>query len=66
MPDLTGMTLSQATEQLETKHLELGTVSTIESAPKGKDRVVVQRPSSQTQVEQNSPVNLEIGTGIKE
>jgi len=26
----------------------------------------VQRPSGQTQVDQNSPVNLEIGTGVKE
>ena len=66
VPDLTGMTLSQATEQLQTSHLDLGTVTTIESAPKGKDRVVVQRPSGQTQVDQNSPVNLEIGTGVKE
>ena len=66
VPDLTGMTLFQATEQLQTNHLELGTVSTIESAPKDRNKVVVQRPSGQTQVDQNSPVNLEIGTGIKQ
>ena len=61
VPDLTGMTLSQATAQLQTSHLTLGTVSEIESAPKKKDKVVVQRPSGQTQVDQESPVNLEMG-----
>ena len=66
VPDLTGMTLSQATEQLQTSHLALGTISKIESAPKDKNKVVAQRPSGQTQVDQSSPVNLEIGTGIKE
>ncbi len=66
VPDLTGMTVSQATAQLESSHLELGTVTKIGSAPKSKNKVVAQRPSSQTQVDQNSPVNLEIGTGVKE
>jgi len=60
------MTVSQATARLATSHLELGTVTKIGSTPKGKNKVVAQRPSSQTQVDQNSPVNLEIGTGVKE
>jgi len=55
------MTLSQATAQLQTSHLTLGSVSEIESPPKNKDKVVVQRPSGQTQVDQESPVNLEMG-----
>jgi serine/threonine protein kinase len=65
VPDLTGMTLSQATAQLQTSHLTLGTVSKIDSAPKNKDKVVVQRPSGKTQVDQDSAVNLEMGTGVR-
>ena len=64
VPDLTGMTLSQATAQLQTSHLTLGTVGKIDSAPKNKDKVVTQRPSGQTQVDQDSAVNLEMGAGV--
>ena len=60
MPDLTGMTLQQAVAKLEDKQLTLGTVTTVES-PTGKVGTVVnQRPSGQTQVDQDSPVNVEI------
>ena len=61
VPDLTGMTLSEASAQLRAGHLALGTITKIESAPKNKDKVVAQRPSGQTQVDQKSPVNLELG-----
>ncbi len=62
VPDLSGMTLSQATAQLQVSRLALGAISPIESAAANKDKVVVQRPSSQTEVSQDSTVNLEMGT----
>uniref|UniRef100_UPI003B3BD90F PASTA domain-containing protein n=1 Tax=Nakamurella sp. TaxID=1869182 RepID=UPI003B3BD90F len=41
-----------------------GTVTPTESSDADKDKVVNQRPSSQTQVAQDSAVNLEIGKGV--
>ena len=64
VPDLSGMTLEEATAQLRDSRLTLGTVTPIESTDENKDRVVNQRPSSQTQVAQDSAVNLEIGKGV--
>jgi serine/threonine-protein kinase len=64
VPDLSGMSLEQATAQLRDSRLTLGTVTNSESTDENKDKVVNQRPSSQTQVQQNSAVNLEIGKGV--
>lgn len=64
VPDLSGMTLEEATAQLRESRLTLGTVTPTESSDADKDKVVNQRPSSQTQVAQDSAVNLEIGKGV--
>ncbi|MEP6561689.1 MAG: Stk1 family PASTA domain-containing Ser/Thr kinase, partial [Nakamurella sp.] len=64
VPDLSGMSLEQATAQLRDSRLTLGTVNNVESTDENKDKVVNQRPSSQTQVAQDSAVNLEIGKGV--
>ncbi|MET0865013.1 MAG: Stk1 family PASTA domain-containing Ser/Thr kinase [Nakamurella sp.] len=64
VPDLSGMTLEQATAQLRESRLTLGTVNNVESTDENKDKVVNQRPSNQTQVAQDSAVNLEIGKGV--
>ena len=64
VPDLSGMSLEQATAQLRDSRLTLGTVTNVESTDENKDKVVNQRPSSQTQVAQDSAVNLEIGKGV--
>ena len=64
VPDLSGMSLEQATAQLRESRLTLGTVNSVESTDDNKDKVVNQRPSSQTQVPQDSAVNLEIGKGV--
>ena len=64
VPDLSGMTLEEATAQLRDSRLTLGTVTPTESSDENKDRVVNQRPSSQTQVGQDSAVNVEIGKGV--
>ena len=64
VPDLSGMTLEEATAQLRDSRLTLGTVTPTESSDADKDKVVNQRPSSQTQVAQDSAVNLEIGKGV--
>ena len=64
VPDLSGMSLEQATAQLRDSRLTLGTVNNVESTDDDKDKVVNQRPSSQTQVAQDSAVNLEIGKGV--
>src|SRR6478736_2172569 len=64
VPDLSGMTLEEATAKLRYSRLTLGTVTPTESTDANKDKVVNQRPSSQTQVAQDSAVNLEIGKGV--
>jgi len=64
VPDLSGMTQEEATAKLRDSRLTLGTITPTESSDADKDKVVNQRPSSQTQVAQDSPVNLEIGKGV--
>ncbi|HEY4990476.1 MAG TPA: Stk1 family PASTA domain-containing Ser/Thr kinase [Nakamurella sp.] len=64
VPDLSGMSLEEATAKLRDARLTLGTVTPSESTDADKDKVVNQRPSSQTQVAQDSAVNLEIGKGV--
>ncbi len=60
VPDLTGMSLSQATAKLQAKQLTLGTVTSVDTRDGKAGTVVNQRPSGQTQVDQNTPVNVEI------
>src|ERR1700712_2857287 len=64
VPDLSGMSQEEATAKLRDARLTLGSVTTVESKDELKDKVVNQRPSSQTQVTQNSAVTLEIGLGV--
>jgi len=64
VPELSGMSLEEATAKLRDSRLTLGTVTPSESTDANKDKVVNQRPSSQTQVAQDSAVNLEIGKGV--
>ncbi|HEY5152070.1 MAG TPA: Stk1 family PASTA domain-containing Ser/Thr kinase, partial [Mycobacterium sp.] len=64
VPDLSGMTQEEATAKLRDSRLTLGTITPTKSSDADKDKVVNQRPSSQTQVAQDSPVNLEIGKGV--
>jgi len=61
VPDLSGMSLPQATAVLQTSRLTLGTLTPTESSQSNIDKVVNQRPSSHTQVAQDTPVNLQIG-----
>jgi serine/threonine-protein kinase len=60
VPDLTGMTLEQAVGKLSDKQLTLGTVTKVDTPDGEAGTVVNQRPSWQTQVDQNTPVNVEI------
>jgi eukaryotic-like serine/threonine-protein kinase len=64
MPDLSGMSLAEATTKIQDSRLTPGTVTPVDSTDADKDKVVGQRPSSQTQVAQASVVNLEIGKGV--
>src|SRR6185312_12756375 len=56
VPDLTGMTLEQAVGKLSDKQLTLGTVTKVDTPDGEAGTVVNQRPSWQTQVDQNTPV----------
>jgi len=60
VPDLTGMTLDEAAVKLQEKQLILGSVTRVESSDTQSGTVVNQRPSGKTQVDQDSPVNVEI------
>ena len=63
MPDLSGMSLTQATAALQADRLTLGTVTPTASSQANKDKIVDQRPSGQTVVTQDTAINLDIGTG---
>ena len=58
------MPLEQATATLQEKGLTLGTVSRVDSTDAMTGNVVGQRPSSHTQVNQDSPIDIEIGRGV--
>jgi serine/threonine-protein kinase len=60
VPDVTGMTLEQAQATLRDKQLVLGTVEQVDSPKAAAGRVVNQRPSELTEVDENTPVNIEI------
>ena len=60
VPDLTGMSMSQATAKLQEKQLTLGTVTSVDTRDGKPGTIVNQRPSGQTQVDQDTPVNIEI------
>ncbi|WP_166442294.1 Stk1 family PASTA domain-containing Ser/Thr kinase [Nakamurella flava] len=64
VPDLSNLSVEEATAKLRDSRLTLGTVTPTESTDDQKDKVVGQRPSKQTQVSQDSAVNLEIGKGV--
>ncbi|MET0966421.1 MAG: Stk1 family PASTA domain-containing Ser/Thr kinase [Nakamurella sp.] len=60
VPDVTGMTLEQAQATLRDKQLVLGAVEQVDSPKAAAGRVVNQRPSELTEVDENTPVNIEI------
>ena len=64
VPDLSGMPLDQASATLQEKGLTLGSVSRVDSTEAMTGNVVGQRPSSHTQVNHDSPIDIEIGRGI--
>ena len=64
VPDLSGMTLEQATKTLQDKGLTLDAISRADSSDLMKEKVVAQRPSSHTEVTRDAPVDVVIGKGI--
>jgi|SRR6478609_10862749 eukaryotic-like serine/threonine-protein kinase len=64
VPDLSGMSLEQATKTLQDKGLTLDAVSRADSSDEMKEKVVAQRPSSHTEVTRNAPVDVVIGKGV--
>ena len=60
VPDLTGMTLAEAGAALQEKHLTLGTVTQVDAPDTEPGTIVNQRPSFRTQVDQDTPVNVEV------
>jgi serine/threonine-protein kinase len=60
VPDLTGMTTTQAVAALQEKHLTLGTVTQVDAPDAKPGTIVNQRPSFRTQVDQDTPVNIEV------
>ena len=60
VPDLTGMTTTQAVAVLQEKRLTLGTVTTVDVPDTEPGTIVNQRPSFRTQVDQDTPVNVEV------
>lgn len=60
VPDLTGMTISQAQTRLQEKQLTFGSVTSVDTRDGKPGTIVSQRPSGQTQVDQDSVVNIEI------
>ncbi len=64
VPDLSGMTLEQATETLQQKGLTLGVVTEVDSTAAMTGKVVEQRPSGRTQVAAETPTDIAIGRGV--
>ncbi len=64
VPDLSGMTLEQATETLEQKGLTLGAVTEVDSTAAMTGKVAEQRPSGHTQVAAETPTDIAIGRGV--
>ncbi len=64
VPDLSGMSLKEATAKIQDSRLTLGAVTRVESTDATKNKVVGQRPSGQTQIVEASVINLEIGKGV--
>jgi len=64
VPELTGKPLDEVTAILQEKNLSLGAVSEVESTADASGKVVAQRPSSQTQVDRGTAVNIEVGRGV--
>jgi serine/threonine protein kinase len=60
VPDLTGMTPTQAVAVLQEKRLTLGTVTQVDVPDAKPGTIVNQRPSFRTQVDQDTPVNIEV------
>ncbi len=60
VPDLTGMTPTQAVAALQEKRLTLGTVTQVDVPDAEPGTIVNQRPSFRTQVDQDTPVNIEV------
>ena len=64
VPDLSGMTLEQASKTLQDKGLTLDAVSRADSSDLMMEKVVAQRPSSHTEVTRDARVDVVIGKGV--
>jgi len=65
VPDLSGQTLEQASTILQEKGLAAGSVTEIDSTDAMVGKVVGQRPSSHTEVTEHTPIDLEVGRGVR-
>jgi eukaryotic-like serine/threonine-protein kinase len=63
VPDLTGMTIQEATAALQAVGLKLGTASPGASDTIPKDQIAGQDPPANTQVNKGSSVNVVVSTG---
>ena len=63
VPSLTGMTVDQATAALDSAGLKLGKQTAAVSAPGEKDKIISQDPSSDSRVDKNTPVDIQVGSG---
>ena len=63
-PDLSKMTVAEATTTLHNSGLEIGDVTEVESPDDMKGKVVKQNPSPNQRVDQGTKVALQIGKGI--
>lgn len=64
VPDLSRMSLKQATETLQQKGLTVGVVTKVDSIEAMTGKVVEQRPSGHTQVSAETPTDIAIGRGV--
>jgi serine/threonine-protein kinase len=63
VPDLTGMTVDQATKALEDQGLKLGQQTESDSPDKRKGRVISSSPAAGESVAKDTAVNIEIASG---
>ena len=60
VPDVTGLSVSEAVAVLQEKNLTLGAVVQVDSPQNLVGKVINQRPSERTHVDAETPVNLEV------
>ncbi|MDY5151206.1 Stk1 family PASTA domain-containing Ser/Thr kinase [Actinotignum urinale] len=63
VPNIIGMTTEQASEQLKSANLELGSVQQVDDPSQNRDRIVSVEPAVGTQTTPGSKVNVKVATG---